>query len=80
MTVFIVCYIIVGIIWFLYKNYTHPVSDFYKEMSAEYRKNNQSMPHYSSVVVVAFILTIALWPVTAITFVMAELNRMRGMK
>lgn len=80
MTVFIMCYIIVGIIWFLYKNYTHPVSDFYKEMSAEYKKNNQPMPHYASVVIATVLVTVAIWPVSVVTFVLEEVNKARGVK
>lgn len=80
MTVFITYYIIVGIIWFLYKNYTYSVSDFYKEMSAEYKKNNQPMPHYASVVIATVLVTVAIWPVSVVNFAMEEINKMRGVK
>lgn len=80
MTAFIMYYIIVGVVWFLYKNYTNPVSDFYKAMSDEYKKNNQAMPHYTTVVVATVLVTVAIWPVSVVTFVMEEIVKMRGVK
>lgn len=80
MSIFIACYIVTGFLMFVYKNHTNPISKIYEEMSVEYKKNNQSVPHHSSVVVAAFILTIALWPATVVAFIMGEINKMRGVK
>lgn len=77
---YIVTYLLIGIVMLLYRNYTHPVSKFYKKWEKEHKDSKQKLPSYTSVLFAAVVVSIALWPISLSSILMDSWNDSRGVK
>lgn len=68
--IFIVTYLMIGVLWALVKTYMHPPSVFYAEVEAEMKKNGQKVPSYVTFCVVAFLLCVILWPANILAVIL----------
>ena len=71
---FIVTYLMIGVLWALVKAYMHPLSVTFAEVEAELKKNRQKVPSYVSYCVVAILFCIILWPANLVAIILAGGN------
>ena len=67
---FIVTYLMIGVLWALVKTYMNPPSVFYAEVEAEMKRNRQKVPSYVTFCVVAFLLCVILWPANILAVIL----------
>ena len=72
---FIVTYLMIGVLWALVKTYMHPPSVFFAEVEAELKRNRQKVPSYASFCVVAFLFCVILWPANLVAITFAKYNK-----
>lgn len=72
---FIVTYLMIGVLWALVKTYMHPPSVFFAEVEAEMKKSRQKVPSYVSFCVLAFFFCTILWPANLTSVIFSEYNK-----
>ena len=72
---FIITYIMIGVLWALVKTYMHPLSVSFVEVKFELKKNRQKVPSYVSYCVVAILFCIILWPANLVAIILAGGNK-----
>lgn len=73
--IFIVTYLMIGVLWALVKTYMHPPSVFYASIEAEMKRNQQKVPSYVSFCVLAFFFCTILWPANLTAVIFAGNNK-----
>ena len=72
---FIVTYLMIGVLWTLVKTYMHPLPASFAEVEAELKKNRQKVPSYVSYCIVAILFCIILWPANLVAIILAGGNK-----
>ena len=73
--IYIVTYLMIGVLWALVKTYMHPLSASFVEVKFELKKNRQRVPSYVSYCIVAILFCIILWPANLVAIILAGGNK-----